>query len=232
MMSFRLRYVAMFAVSLAAGVSLPFAVSQSLRAATQNAAFQTKDGTTVRLHRAVTPKDRQDYSRALQLYNTRLQNGETGLVKPDINNRKSIDFYLDHPVEDRVVVEPVRANPVSMSDYVKPPEDAVADDALSVKERAELARAAKVGRCWNFPGFSAGYMTLCKKFIEGKTPANTTGFGNDISNARIQQQAVLRGSVSSKANLFDGLIDNRSGQRAPYGKRGGRAASSSSNGLK
>lgn len=223
-MTFTFRYVAIFAVSLAVGTSLPLVASQSLRAATQNAAFQTKDGTTVRLHRAVTPKDRQDYGRALQMYNTRLQNRETGLAKPDINNRKSIDFYLDHPVEDRVIVEPVRANPISTSDYVKPPEDKVADDALSVKERAELARAAKVGRCWNFPGFSAGYMTLCKKFIEGKTPANTTGFGNDISNARIQQQAVLRGSVSSKVNLFDGLIDNRSGPRAPYGKRGGRAS--------
>jgi len=226
------RSVVLFVASMVVGTALPLVASTSLLASTQGVALGRPDSATVRLHRAVTQKDRQDYSRALQMYNTRLQKGEKGLAKPDINSRASIDYYLKNPVEDRVQVEPIRTDPISTTEYVKPPEQKPADDALSVKERAELARAAKIGRCWNFPGFSAGYMTLCKKFIEGKTPANTMGFGNDISNARIQQQAVLRGSTSAKVNLFDGLKDNRSGPRTPYGKSGGRAADASSSSSK
>lgn len=226
------RSLVLFVVSVVVGTTLPLAASSSLLASTQGAALGRPDSAMVRLHRAVTQKNRQDHSRALQQYNTRLQKGETSLKKPDVNSRASIDFYLKNPVEDRVQVEPIRTDPVSTSDYVKPPEQKKADDAITVQERAELARAAKTGRCWNFPGFSAGYMTLCKKFIEGKAPANTMGFGNDISNARIQQQAVLRGSTSAKVNLFDGLIDNRSGPRTPYGKSGGRAADGSSSSAK
>ena len=221
------RSIGLFVASLMLGISLPLASAPSLIASTQYS-------TAAHVRRTVTQKDRQDLSVALQMYAIRLQKGETGLVKPDINSRASIDFYLKNPVEDRILVKPIRTDPVSTSDYVKPPEESVADDAITVQERTELARAAKVGRCWNFPGFSAGYMTLCKKFIEGKAPINTVGLTNDIQNAKVLQQAVLRGSATGKKNLFDGLKDNRSGPRTPYGKNGGRAAdaSSSSRGIR
>ncbi len=221
------RSVGIFVASLVMASALPLVATQSMIAATQYSSYGTKDGTRVDVRRIVSPQDRLNYSNALQMYNTRLQNGEKGLQKPDINKRSTIDFYIKNPAVDRIE-ESLVTDPISTKDYVKPPEEKMADDAITVQERAELSRAAKTGKCWNFPGFSAGYMTLCKKFIEGKAVINTVGLTNDIHNAKVLQKAALWGSTSSKKNLFDGLKDNRSAPRTPYGKSGGRAADGSS----
>src|SRR3990167_9420143 len=140
------RTIGIFVASLVMGTTLPLVTSASLLASTQETFTRAKDGTTFTIRRSVTQKDRKDYSNALRIYNTRVQNKEQGLTKPDVNNRASIDLYLNNPVVDRVV-ETIVTEPISTSDYVKPTVEKKADDAISVQERAELSRAAKLGKC-------------------------------------------------------------------------------------
>lgn len=227
------RSVAMFIASLVMGTTLPMAASQSLTASyiQQDSILRTVDGVQVRLHRALSPRARLDYNRALQIYDILTQQGQKGLVKPDINDRETIDVYLNSNTEDRIV-EKVQSDPVSTTDYVKKQTDFLSEKELNQQERAALSRAMRIGRCDNYKGFSAGFMPLCKQLIQGRTPIHTVGFTSDIQNSKVKQRTALRGSVSSRANLYDGLIDNRSAPRAPYGKSGGRAADSSSSTLR
>lgn len=224
------RSVALFAVSLAVGTSLPFAATESLRALTRNSVIRGPDGTVVQLHRAYSWRDRYDYNRAILLYELRLQQGQTGLVKPDINRRETIDVYLRNPVEDRVQIEEVRTEPVSTVDYVKSEEDVVGVDALTVEERAALARYVRVGKCWYHAKFTAGFYDLCLKLIRGKQAVRTTGFGTDLQSARVRGRVLLKGAASSRSRtLYEGLKDNRSqGRVSGYGKKGGRAGVGSS----
>ncbi|NOS67598.1 MAG: hypothetical protein HOO67_04520 [Candidatus Peribacteraceae bacterium] len=220
------RSVAIFIASLVMGTSLPMAASQSMQASfiSQDSILRTTDGTSVLLHRSYSLRDRYDYNEALQTYEILTQQGYKNLVRPDINDRPSIDVYLKSGTEDRITEE-VRTDPVSTTDYVKVPVDLLSEKELSQQERAALSRAMRIGRCDNYKGFSEGYMPLCKQLIRGKTPINTLGLSSDIQNTKVKQRTMLRGSTSSKSTLFDGLINNRTVPRIP---RMGISSSSSS----
>lgn len=192
------RSVALFVASMAIGTTLPLAASQSWSGLALGDTMISPDGTAVRLHMAFSTKDRVDYGKALDVYNTLLQRGKTGLTKPDINSRTSIDFYLNY---DDGTVAPTMApidTPLSTNDYVPPVKDVSPVDSLNQQERAALLRSEKTGVCWVYPGFSAGYMTLCQKFIVGKKVMRTRGFQNDLVESRTTgRQYLLRGGSQS-----------------------------------
>ena len=192
------RSVALFVASMTMSATLPLAASQSWTGLSIGDSMVAPDGTTVRLHMAYSTKDRVDLGKALEVYNLLLQQGKTGLTKPDINSRASIDFYLtysDGPV--RPTMAPVD-NPLSTKDYVPPVKDVSPVDSLSQQERAALLRSEKTGVCWRYPGFSTDYMTVCQKFIQGRTVLRTTGLQNDLVNSRTTgRQYLLRGGSRS-----------------------------------
>lgn len=193
------RSVAIFAISLAFGSTLPFAANASLNAVVVGDVVRGTDGTRVRLHPSFTTQDRVDYRRAIDIYNVHLQEGKTGLIKPDINSRATIDFYLNNPGTGKIRGEPVQVEPLSTTDYVKPEEDVVFIDTLTQLERAALSRSEKVGKCWSYPGFSKSYYELCKKFIKGKTVRNTRGVQTDLIYTRTTGRSYLSVSSSSRA---------------------------------
>lgn len=218
LMALSKRSVVVFVAALVFGAAFPVAATQVF-STLPGSVLRTQDGTTIQLHRAYSLRDRYDYNRAVQKYEILLQQGAKGIIRPDINNRASIDVYLGNDVEDRIV-EPVRSDPLSTTDYVKIEADESSTEELSQKERAELSRAAKIGRCYNFPGFSSSFMTLCRKMIQGKAVLNTTGLTSDIQYYKVKQRTILRGSSSSKSSV-------KNYRTMPY-VSGRRASSSSS----
>ena len=197
------RSVALFVASLSVGATLPFAASQSMNAAfqTQGGTILGSDGTVVQLHRAYSWRDRYDYNRAIAIYEAYLQLGVKDLVKPDINDRSTIDVYLKNPVVPRVDVTPQSFDPISTKDYLKPEEDVIPTDALTKQERAALARSEKLGKCWSYPGFSANYWKLCKKFIKGKSILPTAGLQTDLVKTRATGRAAISSSSRSSVNV-------------------------------
>lgn len=197
------RSVALFVASLAIGTTLPLALNQSMNAYAIGDSITTSDGVSVRLHPSFTTKDRVDYGRAIDIYNLFLQEGKTGLLKPDINNRASIDFYLNNPGTGRPQMDELRlrTEPLSTNEYVKPEEDVSPVDALSQQERAALLRSEKTGVCWKYAGFSPGYMALCKKFIKGKATKRTSGFQTDLIYTRSNGRVLLRDTGSSSSRI-------------------------------
>lgn len=221
------RSVVLFTASLIFGAAFPVAATYSVDK--QGSVLQTQDGTTISLTRTYSLRDRYDYNRAILKYDVLRQQGVQGLIRPDINNRSSVEVYLEDGIVDTIQVEPIRTDPLSTTDYVKSPTDVTSTEELSQLERAELSRAQKVGRCYWFPSFSTSYMTLCRKMIQGRKQLNTRGLINDLYYYQIKQKAILYGSSSSPKprSIFEGLKDNRSGPRTT-----GRAFSSSSSSSK
>ncbi len=191
------RSIALFVASLAVGTSLPFAADQSMKAM-----LQSDEGLVngvrmnVQLHKAYLSQDRYDYYRALDMYNVRLQNGEKGLKKPDINDPESMRFYLSAGTAETVRGEPIRTEPLSTTDYVKKADDVVSPDALPVRERKALAQAERTGKCFKYPGFSKQFDIECQK-RKGKKEIRTTGIQSDLQNAKIDARARLRGAATS-----------------------------------
>ncbi len=201
-MTFSVRSIGIFVASLSVGASIPLAASQSLTGMfqSQGATMYSSDGTPVQLHKAYNSKDRADYSRALDIYKNFLQQKKTGLVVPNINDRKTIDIYLNDPAgSTRIYVDPVVADPVSTKDYKKPVEEIPDPRDLSRQERDALARSQKVGKCWEYPGFSAGYMAYCKKLIQGKPQIHTGGIQSDLIKTRATGVSRLSSSSSAKS---------------------------------
>ncbi len=226
------RAVALFVASLAIGTTLPLALNQSMNAYAIGDSITTSDGTSVKLHPSVTTKDRVDYGRAIDIYNLYLQQGKTGLIKPDINSRASIDFYLNIADPGRPVADELRlrTEPLSTKDYVKPEEDVSPVDALSQQERAALLRSEKTGVCWNYPGFSKGFLALCQKFIQGKSIKRTTGFQTDLIYTRSNGRVLMRDTGNSSSRITAPLTvkdyNYMSTSSRPGTRRSQRASSS------
>ena len=190
-MTISLRSTAVFLISVAVGIALPFAITKSMRALAIGSSIQTKDGTMIQLHEAATSKDSYDLNRAMRMYTILIQQGQTGLVKPDINSRASIDVYLKNSVTDYLPTqEKQTTEPISTTDYVKPVADVVDPKDLSRQERDAIVRSQKLGKCWQYPGFSKNYYTICQKFIRGKTEVRTMGIQNDLVTSRINSRAA------------------------------------------
>ena len=197
------RSVALFIATFVMGTTLPFVAAQSLNGLALGDTLTGPDGVQTTLHAAYTTKDRVDYGRAIDIYNIYLQEGQTGLIKPDINDRATIDLYLNNPGTGKVRGEPLVTEPLSTKDYVPPEKDVSPIDALSQQERAALLRSEKTGVCWQYKGFSAGYMTLCQSFIKDKEVKRTTGLQTDLIYGRTTGRAFLNngGMMSSKISI-------------------------------
>lgn len=194
------RSVVLFIATFVMGTTLPFVAAQSLTGLALGDRITGRDGISTTLHAAYTTKDRVDYGKAIDIYNIHLQEGKTGLIKPDINNRASIDLYLNDPGTGKIRGEPIVTEPLSTKDYVPPAKDVSPVDALSQQERAALLRSEKTGVCWQYKGFSAGYMALCQSFIKGKEVKRTTGLQTDLIYGRTTGRIFLKngGAGSSK----------------------------------
>lgn len=196
------RSVALFVATFVMGTTLPFVADQMMTGLALGDTFTGVNGVSTTLHAAYTTKDRVDYGRAIDIYNVYLQEGQTGLIKPDINNRASIDLYLNNPGTGKIRGEPIVTEPLSTKDYVPPEKDVSPVDTFSQQERAALLRSEKTGVCWQYKGFSAGYMALCQKFIKGKEVKRTTGFQTDLIYGRTFGRDFLKngGMATSKVS--------------------------------
>jgi hypothetical protein len=227
-MKFSPRSTALFLAFAVMGTTLPLAAAETLQGVTLGT-YTTSDGTVVQMHKAFSFRDRYDFNRATRIYSIYLQQGKTGLVKPDINDRSTIDVYINNPLPvDDFNVNTLGVKPVSTTDYVPKPVETNWND-LNDLERSTMSAYIKIGKCWLQPTFTKGFYELCTQMIRGKKVINTAGFGNDIQNTRASARSSLSAAISSKAALFDGVVNNRTGGRTtPYGRGGGRASASSS----
>ena len=216
-----LRSTAIFAVSLVVGTIIPLSVTHALFSYEQTT-IKGADGREVQLHRSYTTRQRQDHKRALEIYDQYRQQGLTNLVKPDINDRATVEIYLRNPTGPDRNKEDDRVDPVSTTDYVKPVES-VSSRELSDLERKALQRAVKLGACYNYPKFSEAFHTLCKQMVL-QTPheIRPVGFESDLMYTRARGFSGNRSSAV-RAAQYQNLPDNRGGGRiVPRGKSGGR----------
>ncbi|MSR87153.1 hypothetical protein EXS70_03210 [Candidatus Peribacteria bacterium] len=196
------RSVVLFVASLVMGTTLPLAVGQSFNAYAVGDRVIGSDGSTVRLHRAaITTQERMDFYNAIDIYSSYLQQGRTDLIKPNINDRASIRFYLMNPGTGKVQSLPKVTDPLSTKEYMKPEADVSPVDELNKQERAALLRSEKVGKCWSYPGFSKNYYTLCQKFIKGKQKKNTTGIQTDLIYTRSTGRRFLFGDSKPEVTM-------------------------------
>ena len=192
------RSVVLFVASVVVGATTALGTTPALRAAFQYQGMNlgTKDGTTIRLRRTYTAKDRADYRRAVEIYNLYVQQGKTDLVKPDLFDRATIDLYLKNPPVVNRAPDDDRADPLSTADYVRPEKDVVSTQEISDAERKTLQKFVKVGKCWQMPKFSAGFYELCQRLIQGKEVKRTTGFQSDVVQIRGNVRAVRKAAGS------------------------------------
>lgn len=214
------RSIALFTASLAVGVTLPLATTHALYSYEQTT-VTGQDGREVQLHRSYTARDRRDYRRAMEIYDQYVQQGVQDLVKPNINDRATIDIYLENPTgPDRDKSDEI-SNPVSIKGYTAPTQEKLSTATLTKQERAALQRSLKLGRCWNFQNFSPGFMEICLQFIKGKETSRTTGFETDLKALR----GKLNKSSSSRARASASSAPRNyrdEGRIVPRGKSGGR----------
>lgn len=228
------RTIALFVATLAMGSALPLATSDSLQAFLPSRAstlLGTKDsGKAIELHRAASNRNRYDFHQAMRIYNLYLQKGLQAILKPDINVRSTIDFYLKNPTDDYVpTAQNSTTDPLSTSDYVGAPKDVTSSGALTDVERTTLNRYVKIGRCWQHKEFTKGFYELCLKLIEGKTPSRTTGLQTDLIKSRTTGREYLKGSSASSRITAPTTVkgyDYATSSRAPRARRGASSSAS------
>lgn len=174
------RTIAIFGLSAVFGLTLNSIAQPAMQALYQQNGeiIFGQDGRGVRLHKAYTTQDRARFNKAVQIYEEYLRQGQTDLVVPVIDDPATVDLYLENPAMMDRTREPME--PLSTTDYVPDETDVVSTEALTDEQRAILTRSIKVGKCWHFAKFSAGFAVLCEKLIRGTEEKSTTGIQNDL----------------------------------------------------
>ncbi|OGJ56149.1 hypothetical protein A2706_02400 [Candidatus Peribacteria bacterium RIFCSPHIGHO2_01_FULL_51_35] len=116
----------------------------------------------------------REYHKAIELYRDRLKRGEMGLVKPDINDPATVDFYLQKAEEE--------------AEHSAAPKrtDVVTAQNISDDDRLLLRRYERAGYCpESLKNYVSGFFELCVKLAGSKLKSgNRTGILNDLIKAR------------------------------------------------
>lgn len=178
------------AASLFVGAYVPLAFGQSGSVfIPKETLLRTISSTPVRLHRAYTVQERRDFVKAMEIYREYVRQGMKDLIRPAVDDRESIDLYLENPLEpQRDFTERPQLEPAAPKGYVRPVQEFFSEKELNAEQRATLQRAVKIGRCWNFPQFPESFDELCKKLIKGTKEIRTIGVQSDLQT--IQQNRM------------------------------------------
>ncbi len=198
------KFLIVLIIALLVGAYVPLAFGQTAVAAVSKESIIRSQQSSSLLHRAYTVQDRRDFNAALEIYREYLRQGVTDLIRPSITDRDSIDVYLRHPLEpDRDVSKRALEVPSAPKDYVPPVQDLYSEKELTSLQRSTLQRAVRIGRCWDFPQFSAGFAQLCRKLVKNAIVLDTSGLRSDIQalqEKRLkEQERVVRTYVRETA---------------------------------
>ena len=144
-----------------------------------------KDDTTDRRLRS------REYHKAIELYRDRLKRGEMGLIKPDINDSATVDFYLQKVEEE-----------ADHSAASEKRTDVVTDQNISDDDRLLLRRYERAGYCpESLKNYVSGFYELCVKLSGKKLKSgNRTGILNDL--IRTRARSILPNTINSRLEML------------------------------
>lgn len=140
---------------------------------------------------------RRDYHRALEIYRDML-NGERGgkdvdaskLVKPDVNDPETWEFYLDQEGEGTT-------HAAARADV-----DPIAFDKLSEREQQEMRRTVRLGYCSEgLRNYVAGFYELCRSLVGKKSTKAPRGILNDLARLKANRD-VVPNTLSERLRLI------------------------------
>ncbi|MBI3331981.1 hypothetical protein HYZ99_03405 [Candidatus Peregrinibacteria bacterium] len=139
--------------------------------------------------RAVNDNNRRrdvsrEYHRAIEIYRSMLNAERDGrtidpstLVKPDVNDPSTWDFYLDQEGETAHAAARRRVAPVSF-------------ESLSEDEQQEMRRFIRVGYCSE--SLAAGFYELCLSLTSNRRRTAPTGIMNDLQTLKSRRTVTPR----------------------------------------
>jgi hypothetical protein len=180
-------HLALFLATMVVGSSVPLSLQALYRY--DGMELHSAPGETVTVQARYGAAERIDLRKALNIYQTLLDMGETGLVRPTLSKPDTIRLYLDAYPDGLRYEKKVEKNPVAPTDYVAPVAVPSSREASEL-DRAEYRRAVRTGTC--FVSLPTGLRELCESLTKGKKPSNLRGLENDLIKGRQQHKVQLR----------------------------------------
>jgi len=196
---------AVFAFVLSASVAVPLSTYAIFRSQDErgflyeNVPSQTE---RARQNRAALQLRRRQYHQAIELYRELRKRGEEGLVKPDINEPETVEFYLKGAT-------PAVGVPAVTEETPKPSTLQMSD--LSLEDKQLLRRYERAGTCpESLRKYIPGFYELCRSLVGEKLHEKPrTGILNDLARLKSLRN-ILPNTLESR---FEMLRQAREGSK-------------------
>lgn len=154
--------------------------------------------------------NRREFYEAMEIFREKLKDGEQDLIKPDINNRATVDYYFG-----RITLEEAKhaAAPKALRGGSGSTTAVLTEDTVSKDDRALLRRYERAGYCpESLRNYIAGFYDLCKT-LAGKSLRTSPRMG--ILNDMIRIQAARKVLPKTLNNRLEMLRQAREGTKRP-----------------
>ena len=155
--------------------------------------------------------NRREFYEAMEIYREKLKNGELALIKPDINNKATVDYYFG-----RITLEEAKhaaAPKKVVSSGSGSTTAGLTEETISKDDRALLRRYERAGYCpESLRNYITGFYELCKT-LAGKNLRSSPRMG--IMNDLIRIQSARNVLPNTLKNRLDMLRQAREGTKRP-----------------
>lgn len=155
--------------------------------------------------------NRREFYEAMEMYREKLKNGELALIKPDINNRATVDYYFG-----RITLEEAKhaaAPKKVVSSGTGATNKGLTEAEISKDDRALLRRYERAGYCpESLRNYISGFYELCK-MLAGKSLRKSPRMG--IMNDLIRIQSARNVLPNTLNNRLEMLRQAREGTKRP-----------------